>query len=56
MFAQPVLAAAEHASPLAAQIVKIAFIPVLFTLTYFLARISWVVVEEPLLRLKDRLS
>ncbi len=56
MFGQVVLAEAEHASPTAAQVVKAAFIPVLFALTYLLARISWATVEEPLLRLKDRFS
>jgi peptidoglycan/LPS O-acetylase OafA/YrhL len=54
MFGQRVLAFAEASSPLAAMFVKALFIPALFALTYLLARVSWATVEEPFLRLKDR--
>jgi hypothetical protein len=46
MFGQRVLALAEASSPPAAILVKVLFIPVLFALTYLLARVSWATVEE----------
>ncbi len=54
MFGQLILASLRGPSPAGMLLAKSLFIPVLFLVTYLLARISWATVEEPFLRLKDR--